>query len=81
MKRDFLVVYDYGQGGVWAYIRAESADEIKSRYPELEIREEIPKWMSTKYLGQLRQRTLDVDDTTIGLLAEVVDARPRLGDD
>jgi hypothetical protein len=26
---EFLVLYDYGQGGLWAFVRADSADQIR----------------------------------------------------
>ena len=33
MRRSFLVLYDYGQGGVWAYLLADSAEQIQTRFP------------------------------------------------
>jgi hypothetical protein len=30
----FLVAYDYGMGGLWAVVIADSADQITTRYPE-----------------------------------------------
>ncbi len=31
----FLACYDYGQGGIWLYIRGESPEQIKRTYPAL----------------------------------------------
>jgi hypothetical protein len=31
MKRKFLVSYDYGMGGAWAYVLAESEADIAAR--------------------------------------------------
>jgi hypothetical protein len=45
MKTRFLVVDDYGMGGIWAYVLAESAEEIKARYPTLQIVTEVPGWV------------------------------------
>jgi len=55
-------VYDYGAGGVWTYLVAASADEIKSRYPLLEVLEELPSWLDKKRLAEMKIRTVDVDD-------------------
>jgi hypothetical protein len=35
MKREYLVLYDYGMGGVWAYLTAENEDQIRERFPQL----------------------------------------------
>ena len=37
MASEFLVVYDYGMGALWAVVLADSADEITARYPEITI--------------------------------------------
>ena len=44
-KTAFLVVHDYGMGGVWAVIRAENAQDVSGKYPELESVSERPGWM------------------------------------
>jgi len=46
VKRPYLVVYDYGQGGVWAYVWAGSAAELKRLYPELTVVRQLPGWVS-----------------------------------
>jgi hypothetical protein len=46
MKAPHLVVYDYGTGGVWAIITAESASAISRRYPLLTVVEQRPPWMT-----------------------------------
>lgn len=81
MKRSFLVVYDYGQGGVWAFINATSRAEIKRRFPEFEVFDKPPGWMSADVLARLSERmTFDIDDPR-GWLADVVAERKRRGDD
>jgi len=32
-KHEFLVCYDYGQGGIWAVVAAMSRDHFESQYP------------------------------------------------
>ena len=34
MKNRFLVVYDYGQGGVWMFIYARTSNEIIGKFPD-----------------------------------------------
>jgi len=65
--RAFLVAYDYGTGGLWAVVLAQSGDEITDRYPELVIADEPPAWMSDDRLAQLRAEPEDLDDPTTGI--------------
>jgi hypothetical protein len=55
MKRPFLVVYDYGTGGVWAYVWAESEEQILSRF-DVDVISEVPDWLVPHKLV-----TLDID--------------------
>lgn len=81
MKRGFLVLYDYGQGGVWAFINAKSRAEIKGRFPELEVVDERPRWMSGEVLARIREKmTFDIDSPQ-GWLADFVAERKRRGRD
>lgn len=77
VKQAFLVVYDYGSGGVWAYVRADSAEEIEHEFPELKVVFELPTWMSEDERRTIaEQATHDLrDDRTCGLLAEILDRR------
>ena len=70
MKQRFLVVFDYGQGGLWAYVWADSAEAIGERFPELEGFRRAPDWMTPEVQEQLR--TYDLDDDPRGLLAEIL---------
>ena len=58
MKRPYLVVYDYGTGGLWAYIWAESEEQITSRL-DVEVVPEPPAWLIGQKPGIF---TLDIDD-------------------
>ena len=74
-KRDFLVVYDYGQGGVWAFLSARSREEIESGFPELRVVEETPDWMSETELKGIKKRmSFDVDRPS-GWLRTLLDQR------
>jgi hypothetical protein len=67
----FLVVYNYGQGGQWAWIRADSAETIVERYPELEIIDHRPEWLTS--VPNLPE--YDLDDPPAGLLADLIKER------
>ena len=72
MKRPFLTVYDYGQGGVWLYLLAESEEQIRGRYPDLQIVEKPPPSMDKEQLADIRaRRTLDINDGTDPFLASL----------
>jgi hypothetical protein len=68
-RQTFLTVYDYGTGGIWTFITADSAEQIRKELPALEIVYETPGWMTTEELGRLR--TLDVDDRDDEFLTEL----------
>lgn len=61
-KHDFLVVYDYGQGGLWAIVTARFAEEIKAKFPVLSIVDERPEWMDEPaYERVASSNSFDVD--------------------
>ncbi len=63
-KIEYLVSYDFGKAGVWGVIKARSPEEIKAKYPELEI----VKAISNHF-------TFDIDNEPEGWLAEMVNER------
>jgi hypothetical protein len=63
VQSEYLVGYDYGMGGVWAVVRAESADEITTRYPEVVIVTERPAWMDEVRFERLRSEVVDINTT------------------
>ena len=72
MKRPFLTVYDYGQGGVWLVLLAESAAQIREKYPDLQVVEKPPPSMNEEQLEDIRaRRTLDIDDEADPFLASL----------
>jgi hypothetical protein len=61
MRQDFLVVYDYGTGGAWAVLRADSPEQVRERFPELRIVTQRPAWLTSEQERLLRERmTIDV---------------------
>ena len=70
MKREYLVLYDYGMGGVWANLTAENEDQIRERFPQLQVVTERPSWWTTQVEARTRERmTMDVDDESHPFLA------------
>jgi len=64
MKRRFFVVYDYGQGGVWAIVEAPGPELIVERFPELQVFEERPVWMTDEIADRLEAKVIDLDEPT-----------------
>jgi hypothetical protein len=70
MKREYLVLYDYGMGGVWAYLTAESEHQIRERFPQLRVVTETPSWWTTEVEARTRDgMTMDIDDESHPFLA------------
>jgi hypothetical protein len=63
-KVDYLVSYDFGKAGVWGVVKARSPEEIKAKYPELEVVKAVENHF-----------VFDIDDEPDGWLAEVVRER------
>ena len=63
MKKSFLCVDDYGQGGVWYLVLARSEEQVKEKLPFLKLVADRPAWMDDASYERLKaQRTIDVDD-------------------
>ena len=69
MKTKFLTSYDYGQGGVWRVIFAESEQQINKKYPELTVVHEHPSWMDVQTIEKLEQLVLNIEDSENEFLA------------
>jgi hypothetical protein len=62
-KQRFLAAHDYGMGGIWMYITAKRASDITDAYPELEIFEEPPSFISEATLAKIEEKlSYDLDD-------------------
>jgi hypothetical protein len=63
-KNRFLVVDDYGSGGIWFIVLAVSAEQIRARLHNVKVYKpgERPSWMTLEFLdGVADRRTYDVD--------------------
>jgi hypothetical protein len=77
-KVDYLVYYDYGQGGLWGFIEARSVQDISAKYPELLIFPEPPPFYSKAQLDMIAANlTTDLDDEPKGWLKEMVERRKK----
>jgi len=74
-KHKFLVVYDYGQGGVWAFLNARSRQQVESDFPELRIVAERPDWMSETELKRVEMRMNFDADHPSGWLKTLIERR------
>ena len=75
-KRRFLVNYDYGMGGVWAFVLAESEEDLVDRFPELTVVTEPPDWLTESEAKHLADTlTVDIDDPQAPILKQLLDDR------
>jgi hypothetical protein len=66
MKRACLVLYDYDTGGVWSYLRADSAAQIVAKFPALKVYESPPDWMTDAEQRHIAARaTYDLDTAEV----------------
>ena len=73
-KREFFVLHDYGQGGLWAILRAESAEQVRCKYPGVEVFEGRPPMLDDATVAAIRSAgEHDIDDSPAGWLAEVAE--------
>jgi hypothetical protein len=76
--REFLVVYDYGMGGLWPIMIAPSVEAIAAVHPELAVAEERPAWMDDEHFALLRDDCLEMESAPRGILNAVLVDRKRL---
>jgi hypothetical protein len=69
-EKEFLILHDYGQGGLWHYIRAESRDQILAKYSDLVVYEQAPDFLKDRDLERIRDLGIwDIDDAPSDWLA------------
>ncbi len=71
-RRLFWVLYDYGQGGLWGVIAADSAAQVRAIYPQLQVFDTPPPTLD----DAARQRIIaagsqDIADPPAGWLKEL----------
>lgn len=68
----FWVLYDYGQGGLWAIIHADSAEQIRARYPQLQVFGDPPRSLDAAVMESIRrQGARDIDDPPTDWMADL----------
>ncbi len=72
----FYVAYEYGSGAAWAFVKAETADEVVSELPELDVYDTPPEWMTIEDLHQVRQHA-SVDINEAATLDHILEASRR----
>jgi hypothetical protein len=70
MRRKHLVCYDYGQGGLWAYIYAESPEEIQAKFRDLEVIAAPPAWLTSEEQEKLEAYDVDCPDGWLAKLSK-----------
>jgi hypothetical protein len=61
-KKTFLVSFDYGAGGLWFLVDANSSDEIRALSPHLYVVDKDPPWLERGKLSHW-----DIDNPPEGL--------------
>lgn len=59
-QQSFLAVHDYGQGGVWLLLEAQSHGEAQAMYPMLTVFETRPDWMTESDEAEYRAHCLEI---------------------
>lgn len=54
---NYLVLYDYGSGGLWAVLKAESKQKILETIPKLQILDTRPSWMTEQNYQEILKET------------------------
>ena len=76
-KLTFLCVYDYGMGGVWMTINAQSANEIEDKFADVKVVTDRPDWMTDdEYKRIARESAHDIDSPT-GWLSSFIYSKQR----
>jgi hypothetical protein len=69
----FWVIYGYGQGGLWALVRADSAEQVRARFPQLEVHETAPAFLTEETRAAISKSGVrDLEAATSGGLADFV---------
>jgi hypothetical protein len=74
----FLTCYDYGTGGIWRFIIAESALQILTKYPELEIADSIPEWMTQEVIQRMNEIVINIEDNNNEFLNAIIAERNKI---
>ena len=68
----YFALHDYGQGGLWVIFAAESAEQIRSKYPTLQVFEGEPPMLDSAAIAAIRRAGVqDLNDSPMGWLADL----------
>jgi hypothetical protein len=68
----FFALYDYGKGGLWVMISAESAEQIRDKYPMLRVFDGEPPMLDSTAIEALHRAGVQrIEDAPIGWLADL----------
>ena len=71
-KNQYFALYDYGQGGLWVIFAAESAEQIRGKYPMLQVFAGEPPMLDSAAIAAIRQAGVqDINDSLKGWLADL----------
>lgn len=73
----FYVAYEYGTGAAWAFVKAETAEAVVAEFPELDVYDTPPEWMTVEDLHQVRRHAA-VDIKEGADIDSILDASRRL---
>lgn len=51
----FYVAYEYGSGAAWAFVQADTTADVIAEFPELDVYDTPPEWMTVEDLHQVRE--------------------------
>lgn len=70
-RSTFWVLWDYGQGGQWALIRADSAEQIRVKYPRLHVFDAAPTTLDEETIARVSRAGIqDLESTPTGWLTD-----------
>jgi hypothetical protein len=70
VKQKLLTDIGYGTGGIFIWVRAESAEQLKARFPKLRILDCPPTWMDWKRVQKLEsEESYDIDSAELAKMA------------
>ena len=55
MMDGFYVAYEYGSGAAWAFVEADTSADVIAEFPELDVYETPPEWMTVEDMHQVRE--------------------------
>lgn len=75
MKKKFLTVFDYGTGGIWQYVYAESKEQIEQKFREITVLETPPDWWADRPMDVKRE--YDIDGPLDDFMSRMVQTKNR----